>query len=65
MFPFSFMTYAYDVPSLRASRSRVLGTVYIIVLFSSHLDLRASRSRVLVYNVGHPFGDSPFLRHRR
>ena len=48
------MIYAYAVPSLRAPRSRVLGTLYI-VLSSLHLDLRAPRSRVL----GHPTGDSP------
>ena len=28
MFSFSSMLYAYDVPSLRALRYRVLGTVY-------------------------------------
>ena len=52
------MIYAYAVPSLRAPRSRVLGTLYI-VLSSSHLDLRAPRSRVLAYDLGHPTGDSP------
>ena len=59
------MPYAYAVLSSRALRPRVLGIVIHRALFHRTLDSRALRPRVLVYDVGHPFGDFPFLRHRR
>ena len=58
------MPYAYAVLSSRAPRPRVLGIVIHRALLIRTLDSRAPRLRVLVYDVGHPFGDSPFLRHR-
>ena len=53
------------VHSSRAPRLRVLGIVYTSCSSLRILDSRAPRLRMLVYDVGHPSGDSPFLRHRR